>query len=1386
MMDRSERGGPEFFDPIGLDLAFVEPPRDGESEEEQPSSFEALDSPFAEAFDVEALERSDEGFEPLALTGAEEAFGEALDFEASLETYEQGEAFDPLSEWEEGEERYERGAELFEEEYLTDNEDENFSSEQLDFRSRVLAAHIASKRRKPYPDLDGGKLKPIAGTDQSSLPGTAAAAERLLAAANAALREARARGDTDALRTRRITVSSGYRSGARQRGRWMELFPKYYGLTQAARERLAGGAHGKAAVSHMVNFIKGKIAPPGFSNHQGGTAIDLWQERVRGQRVANSTTKAARAKWRSTWLYRWLTDEKNGARFGFKQLATEEWHWEFQGERGASEAAPSFFYEAVGPSPSAGQLWTYQSSVTGGQVALFAPPAALNIDRVDLLLFVHGLLGPCPKLRSVPDGFITSTHFSLGKIVSDSGRSMVVAVPLMQEGNDRSWKPLGLERPSTLNAFVSEAMGEVSRRLGRSQQLSDFILAGHSRAFGVIYPLAKSQDRARSEGPLARLKGLWLLDATYGSVPLRELRTFSTQGPQVRIIYRRGTATDKFNGRKSSGSTQLRPVSASIGHCPLPRIVLPALLRELSGNPSPGVVREQPFGEDRDVALARSTSTEWTEAGLTLEGFEGEEFAEEAFAEEAPDARAEALDTEQLAWLNYEAEAESAELEDHPTLESAEFEWESFPNETALEFFDEAETLEGLEPGAMEALDHLLEHEAEDAPGLAARLKDGAAFLLGPTLRRGARGAGVSALQRALSSLGESLVIDGVFGAGTDAAVRRFQSRSGLSPDGVVGPQTKAAIGAALGGGRIPKPSPSPAPIPPSPVPPAPTPPRPDDGQSVEDFATALAGEWSRLSGGKINAETKRADLITDYQRTVEGARRRFGTKYGEETIRRAWKISRQNEMLFKTDQSPQVKPLGPFAPPASRVQLTSDPSIPGSKDSPVAPATIRFVAELKRRSPKSSATTYPKHGSQGFVDRGYSLDLWIPGRDDRGFYRPADAIQFLREVGAAAKSINAQWRIIYNDFSVADAINKELGRRHVIFVGHPNVDKQGRVSLNWHGPEPLILHFHLDLAVAEGAQGEDFLVLEPESQETEARYEDKESFDQLSDLETLFSSEADAGSSVVDRLKGVAEFLIGPPLKRGDSGPAVAALQRALGRLGFDLAADGSFGPNTDRAVRGFQQQQGLSADGIVGAATKAALAASLRKGGVPLPVPLPQPAPTPVVPGKKLSPTAFTQAFRDAARRSETTFRVPTLVTLGQAALESGWGERAPRYNFFGIKARATDPEHSRQLMRTREVLSRPDARFPEVISVTPRPDGKYEYVVRDWFRAYPNADAAFESHGRLLSTKKNYARAFDHVGDAYAFAVEVFKGGYATDPSYVRVLHSVMRMIEKTGLV
>ncbi len=73
--------------------------------------------------------------------------------------------------------------------------------------------------------------------------------------------------------------------------------------------------------------------------------------------------------------------------------------------------------------------------------------------------------------------------------------------------------------------------------------------------------------------------------------------------------------------------------------------------------------------------------------------------------------------------------------------------------------------------------------------------------------------------------------------------------------------------------------------------------------------------------------------------------------------------------------------------------------------------------------------------------------------------------------------------------------------------------------------------------------------------------------------------------------------------LRSGDEGPAVRSLQETLTRLNYyDGPITGFFGPLTEAAVIRFQQEKGLTADGIVGSQTLAAL----QTGERPVPVPV------------------------------------------------------------------------------------------------------------------------------------------------------------------------------------
>nr|WP_216586510.1 glucosaminidase domain-containing protein [Bacteroides coprosuis] len=97
------------------------------------------------------------------------------------------------------------------------------------------------------------------------------------------------------------------------------------------------------------------------------------------------------------------------------------------------------------------------------------------------------------------------------------------------------------------------------------------------------------------------------------------------------------------------------------------------------------------------------------------------------------------------------------------------------------------------------------------------------------------------------------------------------------------------------------------------------------------------------------------------------------------------------------------------------------------------------------------------------------------------------------------------------------------------------------------------------------------------------------------------------------------------------------------------------------------------------------------------------------------------FVEAYKPFAKETEAKTGINANFILAQSALETGWGKSAPGNMMFGVKASKNTPEDKKQLITTREVLSRPNYKFPEVISVTKRADGKYTYKVKDWFRKY-----------------------------------------------------------------
>ena len=144
----------------------------------------------------------------------------------------------------------------------------------------------------------------------------------LLSDARAALAKAKASGDDRAKKTRSIGICSAYRDYARDLRAWKNTFKKHYD-EMVKSKKFAGREHDKAAQAHMVTTLIPLKAPPGFSNHSNGTAIDLATNFDGVEYISDSSQHLG---WRASWLHPWVV--KNAATYGFKPLASEEWHWD--------------------------------------------------------------------------------------------------------------------------------------------------------------------------------------------------------------------------------------------------------------------------------------------------------------------------------------------------------------------------------------------------------------------------------------------------------------------------------------------------------------------------------------------------------------------------------------------------------------------------------------------------------------------------------------------------------------------------------------------------------------------------------------------------------------------------------------------------------------------------------------------------------------------------------------------------------------------------------------------------------------------------------------------------------------------------------------------------
>ena len=165
-------------------------------------------------------------------------------------------------------------------------------------------------------------------------------------------------------------------------------------------------------------------------------------------------------------------------------------------------------------------------------------------------------------------------------------------------------------------------------------------------------------------------------------------------------------------------------------------------------------------------------------------------------------------------------------------------------------------------------------------------------------------------------------------------------------------------------------------------------------------------------------------------------------------------------------------------------------------------------------------------------------------------------------------------------------------------------------------------------------------------------------------------------------------------------------------------------------------------------------------------------------------MTPKEFIKQYKPFAMETERKTGISHLFILAQAALETGWAKSVPGNMFFGVKAGKDTPANKKQLLTTTEILSGPSLKhlFPQVLSVNMLTNGKYKYIVKDWFRKYDTPEECFTDHSQFFFKNKRYAKALEVKADPYKFAEEVAKAGYATATNYADSLKKLIKKIEE----
>lgn len=232
----------------------------------------------------------------------------------------------------------------------------------------------------------------------------------------------------------------------------------------------------------------------------------------------------------------------------------------------------------------------------------------------------------------------------------------------------------------------------------------------------------------------------------------------------------------------------------------------------------------------------------------------------------------------------------------------------------------------------------------------------------------------------------------------------------------------------------------------------------------------------------------------------------------------------------------------------------------------------------------------------------------------------------------------------------------------------------------------------------------------------------------------------------------------------------AQAMIARALGRApknvgeGLNAIGQALIARSMEDEARK-SQQAGLASGQAATAALLGGSAPDTVSGGTGMAATSPAPV-TPTTSASPASPASFSggsqefvaQMMPHAQRVAQQTGVDPRIV-IAQAALESGWGRRAPGNNFFGIKSHGVPGGNT---FATTEVVNGQPVR------------------TRDSFRAYGSMGESADGYAQFLRQNPRYRPMLQAQGlDAQIAALGA--SGYATDPNYAAKIRQIAAGIQ-----